>query len=53
MGRDLSAWIEEHAAWVPRMSPNESAAQCLRVAREAKVEDAVAFYGFDGTRVPW
>ncbi|KAH9913015.1 uncharacterized protein B0H18DRAFT_1050980 [Fomitopsis serialis] len=53
MGQGLSAWIQEHAAWVPMMSPNECAVQCLNVVKEAKLEDAVAFYGFDGTRVPW
>ncbi|KAH9831448.1 uncharacterized protein C8Q71DRAFT_303999 [Rhodofomes roseus] len=53
MGQGLSSWIQEHAAWVPMMSPNDCAAQCLKVVREVKLEDAVAFYSFEGKREPW
>lgn len=35
------------------MSPNDCAAQCLKVVKEVKLEDAVTFYSFDGKREPW
>jgi hypothetical protein len=53
MGATISSWIAENAPQVPNIAIDDSAAGCMKVLREAKLEDALSFFDFDGTRIPW
>ncbi|TFY58299.1 hypothetical protein EVJ58_g6497 [Rhodofomes roseus] len=53
MGNSINIWMSEHRPGLSKISATESAARCLRVIEDARIEDAVAFYAYDGSRVPW
>ncbi|KAH9840678.1 uncharacterized protein C8Q71DRAFT_740754 [Rhodofomes roseus] len=53
MGNSVNAWMSKHQPGRSKMSAAESAARCLRVIEDARIEDAVAFYAYDGSRLPW
>ena len=53
MGNATTDWMAEHYPAVKQISRVQSAAGCLSVLREAKLEDAVSFYNWDGSRLPW
>ncbi|KAB5578185.1 putative short-chain dehydrogenases/reductase [Coniochaeta sp. 2T2.1] len=53
IGGGISSWIAENASSVPNIALEDSAAGCMKVLREAKLEDAVTFFNFDGTKMPW
>ncbi|KAH9927580.1 uncharacterized protein B0H18DRAFT_875540 [Fomitopsis serialis] len=53
MGNSINSWVSEHLPAVQKISPADSAAQCLQVIKDARLEEAVAFYAYDGSRIPW
>ncbi|KZT67524.1 NAD(P)-binding protein [Daedalea quercina L-15889] len=53
LGSFVDAWMAEHAPQVPKLSRSDCAVQCLRVVRDAQIEDAVSFYSYDGSEIPW
>ncbi|PCH40584.1 NAD(P)-binding protein, partial [Wolfiporia cocos MD-104 SS10] len=53
MGRTLDDLISQRFSWVPKLSADESAVSCIRIIKQAKLEDTVGFYNYDGTLIPW
>ncbi|KAH9927579.1 uncharacterized protein B0H18DRAFT_1002574 [Fomitopsis serialis] len=53
LGNTVNAWFSEHLPALQKIRPADCAAQCLQVIRDARLEDAVAFYSHDGSRLPW
>ncbi|KAI0727128.1 hypothetical protein C8Q72DRAFT_477061 [Fomitopsis betulina] len=53
MGNTTKEWMTTHHPDVKQISRVQSATGCLNVLREAKLEDAVSFYNWDGSRLPW
>ena len=53
MANKVTEWVKDNAPQVPRISVRESAALCLGVIRNARIEDAVSFYSNDGSTLPW
>lgn len=53
MARKVTEWVRDNAPQFPRISVRESAALCLEVIRNARIEDAVSFYSNDGSTLPW
>jgi len=53
MSNTVDSWFSAHPPAIQKISPADCAAQCLQVIRDARLEDAVAFYSYDGSRIPW
>jgi hypothetical protein len=53
IGDGISSWIAENAPQVPNIPLEESAAGCMKVLKDATVENSGSFYNFDGTKIPW
>lgn len=45
--------MAKHFPDFKQISGAQSATGCVNVLREAKLEDAVSFYNWDGSRLPW
>lgn len=53
MGNSTKEWMAEHFPQVNQISRSASATGCLQVLTNAKLEDAVGYYTWDGSRLPW
>ncbi|TFY62729.1 hypothetical protein EVJ58_g3680 [Rhodofomes roseus] len=53
MGNSTKGWMSERFPQVKQISRLESAIGCLQVLNDAKLEDAVCYYAWDGMRLPW
>ncbi|OIW30535.1 putative short-chain dehydrogenases/reductase [Coniochaeta ligniaria NRRL 30616] len=53
IGDSISDWIAENAPDIPSITSDVSAAGSMKVLKEATLEDAVSFFNFDGTKLPW
>ncbi|EPS94641.1 NAD-binding protein [Fomitopsis schrenkii] len=53
MGNATKEWMAKHFPDFKQISGAQSATGCVNVLREAKLEDAVSFYNWDGSRLPW
>ncbi|KAH9935618.1 putative short-chain dehydrogenases/reductase [Fomitopsis serialis] len=53
MGGHVEDWIAQHAPSTRKLPPAESAEGCLKIFRVAKLENAVEYYAWDGTKLPW
>lgn len=53
MGNSIKAWMTEHAPHMTMLSPDESAAHCLKVIQDARIEDAVLYNTYDGSIIRW
>ncbi|KZT72203.1 NAD(P)-binding protein [Daedalea quercina L-15889] len=53
MGGHIEDWVAQNAPEIRKLSPAESAEGCLNMFRVAKLEAAVEYYAWDGTKLPW
>ncbi|PCH40587.1 NAD(P)-binding protein [Wolfiporia cocos MD-104 SS10] len=53
MGNDLNELMKTYHPDFPKISAEESAEACLRIAAGAKPEPAIKFYNYDGTEALW
>ncbi|KAH9948679.1 hypothetical protein B0H21DRAFT_820804 [Amylocystis lapponica] len=53
MGFVIEAWISVHYPHLEMISKEESARGCLKVIRNAKLEDETAFMTWDGGQMQW
>ncbi|KAH9839384.1 uncharacterized protein C8Q71DRAFT_509623 [Rhodofomes roseus] len=53
MGSHIEDWVAQHAPETRKLPPSESAEGCLKVFQIAKLENAVEYYTWDGTNLPW
>lgn len=53
IGVGLDEWMAKYAPHMKKMTTKESAASCLKVVFEAKLEDATAFFDNTGKRIIW
>ncbi|KAH9948667.1 hypothetical protein B0H21DRAFT_221164 [Amylocystis lapponica] len=53
MGKSIEGWVSEHNLPVQMISSDQSADGVIKVITEAKLEDATAFFKYDGSRIPW
>lgn len=53
MGHTIDDWMRQKAPDIPSYTPRQSAARCLRIISDAKLENAVEFYSVEGVKDPW
>ena len=53
MGNSTKEWMAERFPQIKQISRSASATGCLQVLTHAKLEDAVGYYAWDGSRLPW
>ncbi|CCL99754.1 uncharacterized protein FIBRA_01776 [Fibroporia radiculosa] len=53
MGETTEAWMRVHMPGLKRLPVGVSAEGCIRIIKEARLEDAVQFLGIDGKPLPW
>ncbi|KAH9944874.1 hypothetical protein B0H21DRAFT_744938 [Amylocystis lapponica] len=53
MGQSIEGWVSSHHPAAKMISTDESVEGVIKVITEAKLEDATAFYNYDGSRIPW
>ena len=53
MGNSIKAWIHEHAQHMTMASASACAEDCLKVIRDARIEDVVLFSAYDGSVLEW
>ncbi|KAI0930124.1 hypothetical protein AcW1_008886 [Taiwanofungus camphoratus] len=53
LGNSIESWMTKCMPGQTKLSPSESASSSIKVLTEAKLEDCVAYFNYDGTRMPW
>ncbi|CCL99753.1 uncharacterized protein FIBRA_01775 [Fibroporia radiculosa] len=53
MGVTIDTYMQEHQPNIKKITPHTSAAGCLRMVKEARLEDGVQFRKWDGGVIPW
>ena len=53
MASHIRDWVEDKAPNVTKISVKESATLSLEVIHKARIENAVSFYAYDGSTLPW
>ncbi|KAK0629701.1 putative short-chain dehydrogenases/reductase [Bombardia bombarda] len=53
VGSAIAPYIEKYAPNLPNIPVEESAAGVIKVLGDAAIDDAGAFFNFDGTKLPW
>ncbi|KAH9938915.1 hypothetical protein B0H21DRAFT_698662 [Amylocystis lapponica] len=53
MGHTIEDWMNSHSPGSKMITTDQSADCVIKVITDAKLEDAAAFYNYDGSRIPW
>ena len=53
MGRSILPWAEKNPESLQSITVEQSAADVTKVLHGLTIEDAGAFFNYDGTQIPW
>lgn len=53
VGDLISPWMNTYAPTARKVSEPESAEGCMKILKNATLEDTGSFFNFDETRLPW
>lgn len=53
LGNDIDPWLQQRFPGIKPISVETSVQGVIKVAKEAKLEDAVPFFNYDGKPIPW
>ncbi|KAK3688353.1 putative short-chain dehydrogenases/reductase [Podospora appendiculata] len=53
IGNSIAPYIEKYSPGLPNITPEESAAGVIKVAKDAAIEDTGSFFNYDGSKLPW